>query len=78
MFGTIFSWQLRNRSTDNSLSVIIEDNGCGFNGVAKSSEADGLENMRRRIAEIGGQFQIKSKPGAGTSISFDGLWLAEK
>ena len=53
--------------TDESISVIIEDNGCGFNGEAKSNGADGLENMRQRIAEIGGQFQIKSKPGAGTS-----------
>ena len=64
--------------TDKSLSVIIEDNGHGFNGEVKNDGADGLENMRRRIAEIHGQFQIKSKPGAGTWISFNGLWLAEK
>ncbi len=65
-------------ATNNSLSVVIEDNGRGFNGAIKSNGADGLENMSRRIAEIGGQFQIKSKPGAGTSIAFDGLWLTEK
>jgi signal transduction histidine kinase/ligand-binding sensor domain-containing protein len=65
-------------ATDNSLSVIIEDNGQGFNEAIKSSGADGLENMSRRIAEIGGQFKIKSQSGVGTSISFDGLWLAEK
>jgi signal transduction histidine kinase/ligand-binding sensor domain-containing protein len=62
---------------DNSLSVIIEDNGRGFSGEVKNDGADGLENMRRRIAEINGQFQIKSEPGAGTRISFNGLWLAE-
>jgi len=62
-------------ATDKSLSVIIQDNGRGFNGEAKSNGADGLENMRLRIAEIGGQLQINSRPGAGTSISFNGLWL---
>ena len=63
---------------DNSLSLIIEDNGRGFSGEAKSSGADGLENMGRRIGEIHGQFQIKSTPGAGTRISINGLWLAGK
>ena len=64
-------------ATDKSLNVIIQDNGRGFNGEVKADGADGLENMRLRIAEIGGQFQINSRPGAGTSISFNGLWLEE-
>ncbi|MGH7990952.1 MAG: ATP-binding protein, partial [Limisphaerales bacterium] len=64
--------------TDESISVIIEDNGCGFNGEVKNSEADGLDNMRQRMAEIGGQFQIKSSPGTGTWVSFNGPWLAQK
>ncbi len=64
--------------TDNSLSIVIKDNGRGFSDEAKSDEANGLENMRRRIAEIGGQFQIKSQPGTGTNISFQGPWLTEK
>jgi signal transduction histidine kinase/ligand-binding sensor domain-containing protein len=64
--------------TDETISVIIEDNGRGFNGEVKNNGADGLKNMRQRITEIGGQFQIKSKPGAGTWISFNGSWLAGK
>jgi signal transduction histidine kinase len=64
-------------ATDKSLSVIIQDNGRGFSGEPKTNGADGLENMRLRIAEIGGEFQIKSRPGAGTCISFNGLWLEE-
>ncbi|HEV2319270.1 MAG TPA: ATP-binding protein, partial [Verrucomicrobiae bacterium] len=64
-------------AADKSLSVIIQDNGRGFSGAAKNNGADGLENMRLRIAEIGGQFQIKSTPGAGTCISFNGLWLEQ-
>jgi signal transduction histidine kinase len=62
-------------ATEQSLSVIIQDNGRGFSGETRTNGADGLENMRLRIAEIGGQFQIKSLPGAGTCISFNGLWL---
>ncbi len=58
-----------------SLSVVVQDNGRGFNGEVKNNEADGLENMRRRIAEIGGHLQIESEPGKGTRISFDGQWL---
>jgi signal transduction histidine kinase/ligand-binding sensor domain-containing protein len=62
--------------TDKSLSIIVKDNGRGFNGAPGHSGADGLDNMRRRIADIGGEFQITSKPGAGTCISLNGLWLA--
>jgi signal transduction histidine kinase/ligand-binding sensor domain-containing protein len=64
--------------TDESIRVIIEDNGHGFNGEVKNNEADGLENMRQRMGEIGGQFQIKSAPGTGTWVSFNGPWLAKK
>ncbi len=58
-----------------SISIIIEDNGHGFNGQAKGSGADGLENMQERIFEIGGQFDIKSSAHSGTLISFTGPWL---
>ena len=61
--------------TDESLSVIIQDNGRGFNGEVKSNGADGLENMRQRVAEIGGKFRIQSKPDAGVCVSFSGLLL---
>jgi signal transduction histidine kinase/ligand-binding sensor domain-containing protein len=69
---------MRIHATNTSLSVIIQDNGRGFNDKVKNNGADGLENMRQRIAEIGGQFQIESKPGTGTCISFNGQWLADK
>ena len=65
------------RAEEESLDIIIEDNGCGFNGGVRANGADGLENMRARVNEIGGQFQIKSSPGAGASISVRGPWLDE-
>ena len=30
--------------------------------------ADGLRNMRQRMAEIGGECRIESRPGAGTRV----------
>lgn len=65
------------RTEGESLSITVEDNGCGFNGEVRANGADGLENMRGRIKEIGGQFQVKSSPGTGTSISLRGSWLNE-
>jgi signal transduction histidine kinase len=64
--------------TDESVSVIVEDNGRGFNGEVKDSGGDGLPNMRQRMAEIGGQFQMRSVPGSGTWVSFNGPWLLKK
>ncbi|HEX3628015.1 MAG TPA: two-component regulator propeller domain-containing protein [Verrucomicrobiae bacterium] len=64
--------------TDGTIRVIIEDNGRGFNGEVKNNGADGLRNMRQRMAEIGGQFHIKSEPGSGTRVSFNGPWLAKE
>lgn len=65
-------------ATDESISIVIEDDGCGFNGKPKNDGADGVENMRQRMEEIGGRFQIKSTPGSGTWVSFNGPWLAKK
>ena len=65
-------------ATDESISVVIEDNGCGFNGESQGNGANGLANMRQRMAEIAGEFQIKSSPGTGTCVSFRGPWLVTK
>jgi signal transduction histidine kinase len=70
---------LRVKFTGNRFCLTIEDNGKGFavpaagNGQA---EADGLLNMRHRMEEIGGKFEIRSSPGAGTTISFIFPWSA--
>jgi signal transduction histidine kinase len=46
----------------------IEDNGCGFNGATEDVLADGLRNMRQRMAEIHGRFEINSEKTTGTKI----------
>jgi signal transduction histidine kinase len=63
-----------------AFSLTIQDNGCGFDmnkpSAGRSSDPDrlsagnGLANMRRRLEEIRGRFQIESAPGKGTKAVF--------
>jgi signal transduction histidine kinase/ligand-binding sensor domain-containing protein len=61
-------------NTAKQLDIVIEDNGRGFDHVPDTASADGLRNMRQRTEEIGGQFQITSKPGSGTRVSLSYTW----
>jgi len=53
-----------------SISLIVEDNGIGFDPAAVASTTDGfgLLGMRERAALAGGELQIESGPGRGTTI----------
>jgi signal transduction histidine kinase len=53
-----------------ALEIAIEDNGCGFDTAtfAGSRPGDGLKNMRKRMAKIGGGFFLASLPGQGTKL----------
>ncbi len=53
---------------ENQVGITIEDNGRGFEHLPDNGTCDGLRNMRQRMDEIGGQFQLTSKLGAGTRI----------
>jgi len=64
--------------TGESLTLIIKDNGQGFGQVPDDAGADGLRNMRQRMEEMGGQFQVESKPGAGTQITLTYHWPHRK
>ncbi|MCS6817265.1 MAG: histidine kinase [Blastocatellia bacterium] len=46
----------------------ISDNGCGFDSAALTS-GHGLENMRRRAAELKGRLDIATAPGQGTRLT---------
>ena len=52
------------------LSLIIEDNGVGFNpsDIANLGQGFGLTGMRERAALIGADFQIESTPSRGTTV----------
>ena len=50
------------------IELAIADNGRGFDvRSAEASERNGLRNMRTRIGEIGGQFEITSTE-RGTAV----------
>jgi signal transduction histidine kinase/ligand-binding sensor domain-containing protein len=55
---------------DQALVLSVEDNGRGFDLAAADSTANGLENMRRRLEQIGGRCEIVSAPGQGVKIGF--------
>jgi signal transduction histidine kinase/ligand-binding sensor domain-containing protein len=52
-----------------TLSMIVIDNGNGFNPSGQS-EGNGLSNMRERAAQLAAEFTIETKPTHGTTISF--------
>lgn len=49
------------------LYLMVEDNGRGFS-LNQNTAGFGLQSMRERATEIGGEFQIYSHPGAGCRI----------
>jgi two-component system CheB/CheR fusion protein len=61
-----------NRRADDIL-VIIEDDGVGFdveNGTesTRSGPRLGLVGMKQRVQAVGGDFQVESTPGSGTTV----------
>ncbi len=58
----------------NQIAISIQDDGRGFEGRPDNASSDGLRNMRQRMEQIGGQFQLTSRPGAGTKIDLLYSW----
>jgi len=51
-----------------SVSVIVEDDGVGFEPDRPREDGLGLIGMRERVSLIGGRLTIESRPGAGTTF----------
>ena len=62
---------LRVSISEQRLRISVEDNGRGFDRPPADAWADGLRNMRQRLAEVGGECHIKSELGQGTAISVE-------
>ena len=62
--------QLAIEVEDGALTVVVGDNGCGFDPNTTQSEADGLGNMRRRLERIGGSHELVTLMGKGTMATF--------
>lgn len=61
---------LRIEVRDAELVLTVKDNGRGFVPEQVAPGSDGLENMRTRLAECGGRYELKSAPGQGTRVCF--------
>lgn len=55
--------------TDDSVSVMVVDNGCGFAEDATGADRLGLKSsVRKRMELVGGHVTVWSTPGRGTSV----------
>lgn len=59
---------LRLKVGDGELQISVEDNGRGFGAESIRQFSNGLDNMKKRMEEIGGVFEMTSLPEAGTTI----------
>jgi signal transduction histidine kinase len=61
-------WRLSSADAE----LVVEDNGCGFEPSLVPGQRDGhfgLQGMRERVKRLGGQVEIRTAPGHGTTIS---------
>jgi signal transduction histidine kinase len=62
------------RFDDTTVRLLVEDDGTGFdvdrllNHSGTVSESVGLLGMQERVKLLGGRLEIRSQPGAGTSV----------
>ena len=53
---------------DDSVSMIVEDDGVGFDPARTRDDGLGLVGMRERVGLLGGRLTVESRPGAGTTF----------
>ena len=50
------------------LEIVLRDNGCGFD-PAEKRDGWGVDSMRKRASELGGEMDLQSEPGKGTTVT---------
>jgi ligand-binding sensor domain-containing protein/signal transduction histidine kinase len=55
---------------EHEIFFLISDNGIGFDLANVSQFGNGLQNMKKRIEDLGGTLTLESYPGNGTTLSF--------
>lgn len=58
---------LRAEQDNRSIALSVQDDGVGFAAGGRAG-GHGLQNMRARAAELGGQLDVASAPGRGTKV----------
>jgi len=61
--ATVILWM-----TEHDVLFRVQDRGKGFRLTDRSVGHNGILNMRERIALVHGQYDLKSRPGRGTTI----------
>jgi len=57
------------RGLDNGLQLVVRDDGCGFDPASQRARGSlGLASMRERVHLTGGELDVESAPGQGTTI----------
>ena len=59
--------ELQVKETKELLEIMLKDNGKGFN-VQEVKKGNGLDNMEKRMDDIGANYKLDSKPGKGTMV----------
>jgi signal transduction histidine kinase len=60
------------RAEDNRVSLVVQDNGRGFDLQSAASEGGmGLVSIRERTEKLGGSFSLVSQLGEGTTVRVD-------
>lgn len=59
--------------TEDYIVLLVEDNGKGFD-TGRKATGFGLENLAYRVRTLGGDLDIQSQPGVGTSITVTLEW----
>ncbi|HEX2995416.1 MAG TPA: sensor histidine kinase [Anaerolineales bacterium] len=55
--------------TSNKVTLIVADNGRGFEPESVSSTSYGLRGMKQRLSEVGGTLKVDSKLSVGTTVT---------
>jgi signal transduction histidine kinase len=58
---------IRVSEQDGSLAFTVTDDGAGFD-TTKTSYGTGLQGMADRLAALGGELEVRSEPGEGTTV----------
>jgi signal transduction histidine kinase len=56
-------------SRDGGLQVAVSDDGCGFDVARRNGVSLGQVSMRERVRLLGGELDIESTPGHGTTVA---------
>ena len=59
--------EVRLFTSDDALTFVVEDDGIGFDPAITSGS--GLSNMRDRLEALGGELDVRSSVGRGTSVT---------